>query len=543
MSGLHREVYLQSTPTTYLHDIDARPMVDESLRSGELKLTLEYGFAGEMEEGFGIEVQLLDPKGKAVFRKPLTSTYTLDRGWRKRPISEFSVKVASPKLWSAESPSLYTLLIGVKSKSGEQWTRTRVGFRRIECANRQFKVNGKAILIKGVNLHDHDEVRGKAISRELMLKDILLMKQFNFNAVRTSHYPKDSAFLDLCDEYGLYVVGEANIESHDFYSWMCRDPRYATAFLDRVMRMVIRDKNHPSIVFWSLGNESGYGWNHDGAAGWVRAYDPSRPLHYEGAFPRLGPQALAGRLSRDRRPLPDVLELEDPDRVRDLQQGHAPAHPLRIFTRDGQQQRQPERLLGAFREVQASRVAGRLHLGMGRSRHQAEDRRWPRVLGLRRRFRRQAERCQFRLRRPGQSRPDAASRDVRGEEAPAADRRSRREKRAHRNPQQAGFYRARLAPRRVGFPGQRQGRGPRQIARAPHQAGREGRRGTRQSVAQAHEWPGSVSQRPLPHQGEERLVAERPSRRLGPDRAHARSRVRRENQPRFCPPFPKRQLQ
>jgi len=303
MSGLHREVYLQTTPTTYLQDIDARPMVDASLRSAELKLTLEYGFAhSEIEEGFGIEIQLLDPKGKVVYRTPAKDKFVLDRSWRKRPISEFSIKVKSPQLWSAESPSLYTLVVGLKGKVGEQWARTRIGFRRIECKDRQFKINGQTILIKGVNLHDHDDTTGKAISRELMLKDILLMKQHNFNAVRTSHYPKDSAFLDLCDEYGLYVVGEANIESHDFYSWMCRDPRYATAFLDRVMRMVVRDKNHPSIVFWSLGNESGYGWNHDGAAGWVRAYDPTRPLHYEGAYP-----AWDRKLWEDGRHATDVL--------------------------------------------------------------------------------------------------------------------------------------------------------------------------------------------------------------------------------------------
>jgi beta-galactosidase len=284
MSGLHREVFLHTTPTTFLRDVYARPQLDESLRSAQFDVTVELGFAEGLEEVASVEVQLFDPKGKAVF-KPLTAAYTFGNQWNRQMSVELSAKVRSPRLWSAESPALYTLLVGVKSAKGEQWTRTRVGFRRIECKDRQFKVNGQAILIKGVNHHDHDDVNGKAVSRERMLQDILLMKQFNVNAVRTSHYPKDPAFLDLCDEYGLYVVGEANIESHAFYTTLCKDTRYTTAFTDRVMRMVVRDKNHPSIVFWSLGNESGYGPNHDGAAGWVRGYDPSRPLHYESAYP------------------------------------------------------------------------------------------------------------------------------------------------------------------------------------------------------------------------------------------------------------------
>ena len=285
MSGLHREVFLYSTPTTYIGDIHARPLLDKSLRSAELDLTVNFGFAGAVEEGIRLQVQLFDPRGRAVFRQPLTTTCNFRKDWRLRFAADLNAKIASPKLWSAETPQLYTLLIGARTASGEQWTRTHIGFRRIECQDRQFKINGQSILIKGVNLHDHDDVTGKAISRERMVQDILLMKQFNVNAVRTSHYPKDSAFLDLCDEYGLYVVAEANIESHDYYSLLCREPRYATAFLDRVMRMAVRDKNHPSIVFWSLGNESGYGPNHDAAAGWLRAYDPSRPLHYEGACP------------------------------------------------------------------------------------------------------------------------------------------------------------------------------------------------------------------------------------------------------------------
>ena len=116
-----------------------------------------------------------------------------------------------------------------------------------------------------------------------MVRDIELLKRHNFNAVRLSHYPNDERWYDLCDEYGLYLIDEANIESHAYYDQLCRDPRWASAFLERGARMVLRDKNHPSVIVWSLGNESGYGPNHDAMAGWIRSFDPTRPLHYEGA--------------------------------------------------------------------------------------------------------------------------------------------------------------------------------------------------------------------------------------------------------------------
>ena len=145
-------------------------------------------------------------------------------------------------------------------------------------------VNGKAVRIRGVNRHDHDDVRGRAVTRALMETDARLIKQSNLNAVRCSHYPNDPYWLDLCDRLGLYVIDEANVEAHAYYDELCRDPRYLGAFVTRVRNMVERDKNHPSVILWSLGNESGYGPNHDAAAGWVRGRDPSRPLHYEGAI-------------------------------------------------------------------------------------------------------------------------------------------------------------------------------------------------------------------------------------------------------------------
>ena len=189
----------------------------------------------------------------------------------------------APRQWSAENPALYTLVVTLE---GGESVAVRVGFRRIEIRDRRLLVNGKPILVCGVNRHEHDDVHGRVVSRAAMEHDIRLMKRFNVNAVRTSHYPDDPYWLDLCDRYGLYVVDEANAESHDRYDELCRDPRYSTAFLTRAQNMVERDKNHPSVILWSLGNESGYGPNHDAAAGWVRSRDPSRPLHYEGAIRR-----------------------------------------------------------------------------------------------------------------------------------------------------------------------------------------------------------------------------------------------------------------
>jgi beta-galactosidase len=189
-------------------------------------------------------------------------------------------RVRSPRLWSAEDPALYTLVV---TREGES-VACRVGFRTVEVRDSRLLVNGKAIRIHGVNRHDHDDRRGRAVTRQLMEADARLMKRHNLNAVRCSHYPNDPYWLDLCDGYGLYVIDEANIESHAWYDDVCADPRYAAAFLERVRNMVERDKNHPSVIIWSLGNESGYGPNHDATVGWVRFRDPSRPLHYEGAI-------------------------------------------------------------------------------------------------------------------------------------------------------------------------------------------------------------------------------------------------------------------
>ncbi|WP_067819797.1 glycoside hydrolase family 2 TIM barrel-domain containing protein [Actinomadura kijaniata] len=188
--------------------------------------------------------------------------------------------------WTAETPHLEDLRVRLLSPEGEavDETRLRVGFRRVRIEGRDLLVNGRRVLIQGVNRHDVDPRTGRVVSRELMLAELSLLKRFNVNAIRTSHYPNDPAFLDLCDEIGFYVVDEADIEGHAFTSTLAHDPRYLPEFLERISRMVLRDRNHPSVIVWSLGNETGYGANHDAAAAWVRRFDGTRPLHYEGAI-------------------------------------------------------------------------------------------------------------------------------------------------------------------------------------------------------------------------------------------------------------------
>ena len=202
---------------------------------------------------------------------------------------EIIIKEVSP--WSAETPNLYTLVLSIFNLDGDliETVSTKIGFRSVELKNGQMLVNGEPIIIKGVNRHEHDPVMGRTVDENLMVKDILLMKQFNVNAVRTSHYPNHPRWYELCNEYGLYVMDEAYLESHAFWSKFTLDPVWRPAFVDRAKRMVLRDVNHPSIIFWSLGNEAGYGPNHDAMAEWIRNYDPSRLIHYEGKEPGYGP--------------------------------------------------------------------------------------------------------------------------------------------------------------------------------------------------------------------------------------------------------------
>lgn len=199
---------------------------------------------------------------------------------------ELEIRVPGISPWSAESPTLYDVEYELIDPNGQvvEVTSQKIGFRRIEVKGNELLVNGQPIIFYGINRHDFNRQTGRVLNRDLMRQDLLELKRWNFNAVRTSHYPNDPAFLDLCDELGFYVIGEANIESHAFQNTLCDDQKYLNAFVDRVARMVQRDIHHAAVILWSLGNESGAGLNHRAAASYARSFDLSRPLHYEGAI-------------------------------------------------------------------------------------------------------------------------------------------------------------------------------------------------------------------------------------------------------------------
>lgn len=309
-AGLHREVFLYSQARLHIEDVTVRTGLDPARRRGHLWIRVRADFSERTRDThrFRIEARLFDAAGRQVWRRPPAVDGGADGTAGTYDVTlEGAVPGVRP--WSAEVPALYTLVILLRDAEGRavEHTATRVGFRTVAIRDRQLLVNDRPVMIRGVNRHDHDPVRGKAVPREAMRQEIRLLKQYNFNAVRTSHYPNDPYWLDLCDEYGLYVVDECNIEAHANYFTICRDPAYRHSFLERGSRMVARDKNHPCVIFWSLGNESGYGENHDALADWIRAADPTRPLHCHCASVRALPAPRGADTRRVGRRATDVI--------------------------------------------------------------------------------------------------------------------------------------------------------------------------------------------------------------------------------------------
>jgi len=308
MAGLHRSVSLVATGRTWIDDVkvtatlaDPAPGKASGKASGKgsgkgsgnalgkLRVTTRVGVDGTIPEGWRVEAYLERLDGTRLPKVPAMGG-PVPSDVRPYLFPGFVVRMAAdvPGIipWSAEQPSLYRLVVSLLSADGteQEVVAQRVGFRTVSVGERELRINEQPVLIYGVNRHDHHPDRGKAVTVADMRDDLALMKQHNINAVRCSHYPNDSRFYDLCDELGLYVIDEADIESHAFNVSLCHDPAYRAAFLERGSRMVERDKNHACVIAWSLGNESGYGAHHDAMAAWIRRYDPSRPLHYEGAI-------------------------------------------------------------------------------------------------------------------------------------------------------------------------------------------------------------------------------------------------------------------
>lgn len=292
LSGIQREVLLLARPSEGLQDFTVRTQPIDGSSDWRLLVRPRLGRVEQQDDlsGWRVTAQLYDADQQAVLDEPLsiTAQALLDESYPQRDNVSFgllSATVKAPQLWSAEHPNLYRLVLTVRDADDRvvEATRTHVGFRTVAIHDGQLWVNGKSIKLYGTNRHDHSPTRGKAVTREEMLTDVLLMKRFNFNAVRTSHYPNDPYFYELCDQYGLYVMDEANVESHGVNGLLSNLPEWSSAYLERGVRMVLRDRNHPSIILWSLGNESGTGPNHAAMAGWIRECDPTRPIHYEGA--------------------------------------------------------------------------------------------------------------------------------------------------------------------------------------------------------------------------------------------------------------------
>ncbi len=290
MAGLHRSLWVESRPRVHIADLPIEVHYNPENRHGTVNVTAVVDPGGQPEPGWTVRAGIYRPNGGLVQRYggfrvvPVPhhhTRYDLFTGFEAKV--HFTVDPAKP--WSAERPDRYRVVVELINPGGTvvQTEEQHIGFRRVEVRDSRLLVNGEPIWIFGVNRHDHHPDRGKAVTVDDMRADLVAMRAHNINAVRTSHYPNDSAFYDLCDELGFYVIDEANIESHGYNFFLCDDPRYRAAWVDRGARMVERDRNHPCIIAWSLGNESGYGHNHEALAAWIRSTDGSRPLHYEGA--------------------------------------------------------------------------------------------------------------------------------------------------------------------------------------------------------------------------------------------------------------------
>ena len=265
-SGVGRDCYLYARSKKRIQDIRITPDLDENYKNGSLNVSLSVKGSGN------VDLKLLDATGKQVAMSTIKGS------------GNVVIHVENPYKWSAEIPYLYTLQATLQGSN--EVIPIKTGFRKIEQKNGQILVNGQPILFKGVNRHEMDPDGGYVVSPERMLQDIQIMKRFNINAVRTCHYPDDNLWYDLCDKYGIYVVAEANIESHgmgyDVKTLAKRDD-YKEAHMERNQRNVQRNFNHPSIIFWSLGNEAGFGPNFEAAYRWVKSEDISRPVQYEQA--------------------------------------------------------------------------------------------------------------------------------------------------------------------------------------------------------------------------------------------------------------------
>ncbi|KAF3434286.1 hypothetical protein FNV43_RR25389 [Rhamnella rubrinervis] len=339
LSGLHRDVLLLAKPQVFIVDYFFKSNLAEDFSYADIQVEVKIDNSRETSKDnvldkFTVEAALYDPGGwyKSNAYTDLVSSNVanlkLDLSSTSKPCPGFhgyllAGKLAMPRLWSAEQPNLYTLVVILKDASGSvvDCESCLVGIRKVSKAPKQLLVNGQPIIIRGVNRHEHHPRLGKTNIESCMVKDLVLMKQNNINAVRNSHYPQHPRWYELCDLFGIYMIDEANIETHDFdlskhVKHPTLEPSWAAAMMDRVIGMVERDKNHACIFCWSLGNESGYGPNHSASAGWIRGKDPSRLVHYEGGGSRTTSTDIVCPMYMR---IWDIVKIaKDPDEIRPL---------------------------------------------------------------------------------------------------------------------------------------------------------------------------------------------------------------------------------
>jgi beta-galactosidase len=299
MSGIHREVLLLAEPKLRIADFHWQARLDKQYRDAVLSIRPRMeNLTGSAVPGYKLKAQLYNKENKAVLEQPLERSVEsiINEIYPRLDNVKFGLleaRLNNPEKWSDEEPYLYTLVLSLEDSTGHllEAKSCKVGFRSIEFSQESGKllINGKVTYLYGVNRPDHHPVKGKALSHEDILQDVQTIKRFNFNCIRTSHYPSDPYLYDLCDQYGILVIDEANLETHGLGSKLSNDPMWTAAYLERSNRMVLRDKNHPSVIIWSLGNESGRGPNHAAMANWIHDFDITRPVHYEPAMgnPRL----------------------------------------------------------------------------------------------------------------------------------------------------------------------------------------------------------------------------------------------------------------
>lgn len=362
MSGIFRDVSLQHKPATHIADYHYVTELNADYDRAKLQVEVALGGEAFAESEVALTLWQGDEAIATATARPGSAMVDERGNWAER--LNVTLAVDRPALWSAETPALYRLTLVLRDGQGNllEAEACDVGFRRVEISNGLLKVNGQPLLIRGVNRHEHHPENGQVMDEATMRRDIELMKQHNFNAVRCSHYPNHPLWYRLCDRYGLYVVDEANIETHGMVpmSRLADDPRWLPAMSERVTRMVQRDRNHPSIIIWSLGNESGHGANHDALYRWIKTTDPTRPVQYEGGGANTAATDIVcpmyARVDQDQ-PFPAVPKwsikkwIGMPDETRPLilcEYAHAMGNSFGGFAKYWQAFRSHPRLQGGF---------------------------------------------------------------------------------------------------------------------------------------------------------------------------------------------------